>query len=123
MTIDEAIKKVDSLKPNNYTESEKIIWLSNLDEIIKTEIMDQYEGFDETVFSGYDDSTPVSTELLAPSQYDDVYLYWLESRIDYYNAEYAKYNNSVTAFNTAYSSLNRYYNRTHMPLGNKMKYF
>ncbi len=123
MTIEEAIKSVNSLKPNNYTDSEKIKWLSSLDQIIKTEIIDRHEGWEEITFDGYSDTTPTTTQLLAPAGYDDLYLYWLESRIDYYNAEYAKYNNSITAFNTAYSSLERYYNREHMPLGTKIKYF
>ena len=123
MTIDGAIQKIDSLKPNNYTQSEKVNWLSNLDHIVKTEILDLYEGNDEKSFEGYDDNTPLTTELLVPAPYDDVYLYWLESRIDYYNAEYAKYNNSVTSFNTVYSSFGRYYNRTHMPIGTKIRYF
>jgi uncharacterized OB-fold protein len=40
MTIMEAIHAIDSLKPNSYSESDKIRWLSTLDGLIKIEIID-----------------------------------------------------------------------------------
>lgn len=123
MTIIEAINKVDVLKPNNYTQIEKVKWLSNLDWIIKTEIIDTHEGGADVSFNGYTEDTPIETELLAHAPYDDLYIKWLESQIDYNNAEYGKYNNSTTAYNTAYSAFERYYNRQHMPIQTKMKFF
>lgn len=123
MTIIEAINKIDVLKPNNYTHSEKIKWLSNLDGIIKTEIIDTHTGGEDVVFNGYDDDTPLGTALLASAPYDDLYIKWLEAQIDYTNAEYGKYNNSVTAYNTAYSAFERYYNRTHLPKPTRLKFF
>ncbi len=123
MTIIEAINKVDVLKPNNYTQSQKVRWLSNLDGIIKKEIIDTHKGGEGIVFNGYDDDTPIETALLVPNPYDDLYIKWLEAQIDYNNAEYGKYNNSVTAYNTAYSAFERYYNRHNMPIQRKLKYF
>ena len=52
-----------------------------------------------------------------------VYIKWLESKIDYNNAEYGKYNNSSIAFNNAYSAFERYYNRQNMPIQQKLKFF
>ena len=123
MTIIEAINKIDVLKPNNYTHTDKIKWLSNLDGVIKKEIIDTHEGDAEIIFNGYDDNTPIEQELLVPAPYDDLYIKWLETQIDYNNAEYGKYNNSSMAYNTAYSAFERYYNRTHMPKKTKIKYF
>lgn len=123
MTIIEAINKVDVLKPNNYTQSEKVKWLSNLDGIIKAEIIDTHEGGENIIFTGYDEETEVATEMLVPYPYDDLYIKWLESQIDYNNAEYGKYNNSSTAYNNAYSAFERYYNRQYMPKQTKMKFF
>ena len=123
MTIAEAIQGIDSLKPNNYTDSEKVKWLDTLDTMIKTEIIDTHEDSEEVTFTGYTDETPKDTELLVQKPYTDIYLNWLESRIDYYNNEYAKYNNSVTTFNTMYQAYNNYYNRQHMPLGTEIKFF
>lgn len=123
MTINEAIQAVDSLKPNGYSELEKIGWLSELDGTIKAEIIDTHEGAEDISFNGYDEETPLETELLVDAPYDRIYKSWLESRIDYANGDYAKYNNSVTVFNTDYLSFQRAYNRKHMPKGSKIKFF
>ena len=123
MTIIEAINRIDILKPNTYTQVEKIKWLSSLDGIIKTNIIDTHEGGDEVVFEGYTENTSLTTDMLVKAPHDDIYLKWLETWIDYTNGEYAKYNNSAQAYNDAYSAFERYYNRTHMPKGNKIKFF
>lgn len=123
MTIIEAINKIDALKPNNYTHNEKIKWLSNLDGIIKKEVIDTHEGGADIIFTGYDENTEYEKQLIVPFPYDDVYIKWLEAQIDYNNAEYGKYNNSSMAYNNAYSAFEKYYNRQHMPIQNKLKFF
>lgn len=122
MTIIEAINRIDTIKPNSYTQAEKVRWLSNLDGIIKRKVIDTHEGGEAIVFEGYTESTPLTTELLVSSPYDEIYLKWLETWIDYYNGEYARYNNSVEMYNKAYSEFSRYYNRTHMPKSKSFKY-
>ena len=123
MTILEAIHKVDTVKPNSYTQPEKIKWLSTLDGIIKSEIIDTHEGGEGVVFEAYDDAVDLETVLLIPAPYDDIYVRWLEARIDYANGEYGKYNNSLTAYNDCYDLFKNYYNRNHMPKGKTFKYF
>jgi hypothetical protein len=123
MTIIGAIGMIDALKPNTYSQEEKIKWLSNLDLSIKKEIIDTHEGGEEIEFNGYDVNTPLDTELLAEAPYDEMYVFCLESQIDYANGEYGKYNNSITAFNSALSNFRNYYNRKHMPLTQGFKYF
>lgn len=123
MTIIEAINKIDALKPNNYSQPDKIAWLSTLDGIIKKEIIDTHEGSEKVTFKGYDATTALDTVLLVPAPYDDVYVRWLEAQIDYANGEYGKYNNSITMYNAAYAEYAGYYNRKHMPKGAKLKYF
>ncbi len=115
MTILEIINRVDTIKPNSYTQTEKIDWLSTLDGIIKNEIIDTYEGSEAIVFEGYTPDTSLDTVLLVPAPYDDIYIRWLESRIDYANGEYNKYNNSATAYNAAFEAYSRYYNTHHKP--------
>ena len=123
MTIHEAITQIDALKFNTYTQSEKIKWLSVIDGIIKREIIDTHEGGDSVAFDGYDDDTSLETELLAPFPYDDLYIKWLETQIDYANAEYGKYNNSKVAYTAAYTAFDSWYNRQHMPIGKQFKCF
>lgn len=124
MTIAEAINTIDSLKPNNYTQADKIVWLSTLDGKIKIEIIDTHEGKDSVSFSGYDETTDINTALLVPAPFDVIYLRWLEAQIDYTNGEYAKYNNAIITYNTEYEAFANYYNRNHMPLsaGTRFKF-
>ena len=123
MTIIEAINRIDSLKPNNYTQEEKVEWLSTLDGVIKTNIIDTHEGADVIIFNGYNVDTALDTVLLIPAPYDDIYIRWLEAQIDYANADYGKYSNSMTMNNAAYEEFVRWYNRNHMPLGKSIKFF
>lgn len=115
MTILEAINRVDTTKPNSYTQPEKVDWLSTLDGIIKKELIDTHVGGEHVVFDGYGDDTSLDTVLLVPAPYDDIYIRWLEARIDYANSEFGKYNNSATAYNTAFEEYSRYYNRHNAP--------
>lgn len=121
MTIIEAINGIDNIKPNNYSRAEKVRWLAKLDGMVKAEIIDTHEGGEDVVFNGYNDDDTV-VELLIPAPHDDIYVKWLESQIDYANNEYGKYNNSASAFNTAYASYARYYNRNHLPKGVKIRF-
>lgn len=120
MTIIEAITKVDTLKPNAYSTTDKISWLSRLDGMVKRLIIDTHEGGEDVVFTGYDSETDMETELLVAAPFNDIYLRWLEAQIDYSNAEFSKYNNSILLFNAAFDVFSNYYNRNHMPAaGNK----
>ena len=123
MTIIEAINRIDAINPNNYTQPEKVTWLSTLDGVIKKEIIDTHEGAEAVTFNGYNEETPLDTVLLVPAPYDEVYLYWLQSKIDYWNAEMGKYNNSIVMYNTAYAAFEKAYNREHKPISKKLKFF
>ena len=123
MIIMDVISRINILKPNSYDQREKIKWLSTLDERIMNDIIATHDGANVESFNGYTDETPLTTELLVYSPYDEMYLYWLEAQIDYWNGEYAKYNNSIDMFNTAYTAFANHYNRTHKPKGKKFKFF
>ena len=123
MKIIEAITRVDALKHNTYTQPDKVQWLSRVDWMVKRHIIDTHEGADKVSFTGYDENTDLQTELLVPAPYDEMYLRWMEAQIDYHNGEYGKYNNAIDMFNTDYEEYQKYYNRTHMPVGKRFKYF
>ena len=123
MTIQEALTRVDALKPNSYPQDTKVGWLSRIDGIIKQEIIDTHEGGEDIAFDGYDHDTNLSTKLIVSSPHDELYIKWLEAQIDYANGEIGKYNNGMAMFNAAYSDYFRHYNRLHMPKGTKLKYF
>ena len=116
MTIGEAINRLDLLKHNTYTQSDKIRWLSKLDLMVKKQIIDTHEGAVASSFTGYTDDTDINTKLLVPAPYDEVYLRWLEAQIDYHNGEYDKYSNAIIMFNTEFEAYAAYYNQNHRPV-------
>ena len=123
MTIKEAIDGINALKPNDYTNEEKISWLSTIDGLIYRNLVKTHENDDGIEFVPYTSETDLDTELIAYEPYCELYLLWLESKIDYYNSEQVKYNNAVTRFNDIYTKFGNDYNRNHMPLGSHFKYF
>lgn len=118
MTIQQAIDAADRMRPNQYDQSDKVTWLNELDIMAKGEIVDTHEDSDSVIFTGYNDDTDPDTVMLIPEPYSEAYLHYLFSKIDFNNAEYTRYNNDITMFNTLYSAFGDYYNRKHMPLQN-----
>ena len=116
MKIIEAISSLDALKFNTYTQSDKVDWLSRLDSMVKSQIIDTHEGAEAVTFTGYDDNTSLDTVLLVPAPHDEMYLRWMEAQIDYHNGEYDKYNNAIILFNAAYERYEAYYNQKHKPV-------
>lgn len=123
MTIIEAIDKINALKPNGYSFGEKVAWLSQLDGLIYSEVIEAHEGSPALEYTEYDETTPESTELLVPHPYDELYIYFLESRIHWANEEYGKYNIAATSFENAYNNYKKHYTRTHMPKSAKKRFY
>lgn len=117
MTIQEAIDRVDMLKPNKQPEEFKIKWLSELDGLIHREIILKHAHSGRMRhFDGYDEDTNPGQVLLAPYPYDEIYTWWLMSKVDLQNQEIDKYNNDRTLFNNAYDTLSDWWTRNHMPI-------
>lgn len=116
MTIKEAITATDSFQPNQYTESDKIRWLDALDGQIWQEVILTHGDAPEEEFAGYSSDVDTETELLVPEPYAfDVYVPFLQARIDRENREIVRWNQSVVLFNSGYSTFCSWYNRTHSP--------
>lgn len=116
MTIQEAIDRVDSLKPNKFTADQKIAWLSELDGMIHQELVMTHEMGGGAVFFGYEPCTPTDTQLLVPFPYTDIYQHYLAMQMDLSNAELQKYQNDKTLFNAAYITYSDFYTRTFRPI-------
>lgn len=119
MTIQEAIARVDSLKPNQYKHPEKVAWLSDVDGKIYTEVISKRENTEGIEWKPYTENTDVSLKLLVDDPYTEVYIYYLCAKIDWYNGEYDRYNNDMTAFNQAYQESVTNYVKGHKSLGLK----
>lgn len=122
MTIQEALDQVDDLKPNTYSDTVKIRWLNQLDGRIYRELVCTHEGSEDVAAPDYANAAR-TTQLIAQEPYEQIYVHWLECRIDYYNSELQKFNNTYAVFAADFKEYDSWYNRTHMPLGAQLKYF
>lgn len=118
MTLNDAIEKVDSVKPNAYSAEEKTAWISELDGKIYAELLTTHRAKDvPETFSAYVYPTDKDRELLASFPYDGIYMLYVMAQIDFHNADIGRYNNSIQAFYTAWSDYSNAYTRTYMPKG------
>ena len=119
MTIKECIDRVDNVKPNQYSDDDKVRWLSFLDGIIIKEVINTHEDDNGhyDMFVGYS-ADNMDEVLIAEPPYDVLYDAYLKMKIDEENGETARYNNSATMFNSYLEAYKKYYNKTHMPLQN-----
>jgi len=115
MTLGEALTKIDAYRPNGYTAGEKIGWISMLDGMAFREVAALHEDAPEE-FAGYGGDAGADTVLLVPEPWaEDVYMSWLESRMDRQAGEYTRYNVTSQLFNSAYLAFQDGYNRLHSP--------
>lgn len=115
MTINEAITRLDSLMQNTYTTEDKIAWLSRVDSMLKTHIIDKHKGAEDVAFSGYTPDIDKNTELIAQAPFDEMYPYFIEAQIHYYNGEYDRYNNAIVNFQSVYEQYAAWYVSKHTP--------
>ena len=107
MTPNKVIESVDSRRPNAYDEETKLGWINTLDGMVKRLVLQEKEA---TPYAYPDD---MDKELLVPFPFDSVYELYIESMIDYYNREYANYNNSAMMFEARFSEYKKAYIREH----------
>ena len=120
MTIAEAIREADRLKPNGFPTETKILWLERLDKRILREILTHYEGElpEEPAYNTED----LSKTLLVPAPYEEMYIHWLACQMDYYEREYDAFNASNAMFEAVYGRFRNEYNRSHLAIGAKKSY-
>lgn len=117
MTIQAAIDRIDEMKPNMFSDAQKIAWLSEVDNYAYRELYKTHEGWPEGIdFVGYDLDTELDTVLLIPEPYHDIYEHYLAMRMDDKNRETGEYAKSRNAFNSAWQTYADYFNRTYKPI-------
>ena len=137
MTPNKAIETVDRLKPNSYSEEDKLRWINDLEGNVKRLVFQWDEKYLEELKSRlesgkltqeqynelveqtkpYTYPNDMDKELLIPAPFENLYELYLSAQIDYHNKEYEYYNNSVTMFETQYSEYKKDYIRHNQARG------
>lgn len=124
MKIAEAIQKFDKLVYNDFSQEEKVKWLSQLDGTIKKRLIDTHCQKEPVIWEPYGAGTDLNaTELLVPEPFDELYMVYLEMQVHRYMQEYGKYNNSAGLFHTLFDRYACAYGQTHEAILPQFTYF
>lgn len=113
MTLRELFTTVDQLRPNAFTDAEKIRMVNTVEGRIYKDILSKYEG-EEPIFTPFEEGQE-ERELAVPVPYTDVYVFYLASMMDFYNGDSSRYNDSMVLYNQAWNEFQAYYLQTHTP--------
>lgn len=100
MTREDILAEVREIRPNEYQDDWALKQVDELKQRVLRELMDGYIVPDE------------GGDLLAPSPYHKVYVYWVLAQIDLANSEYDRYNNDLALFNAAWQEFANHISRT-----------
>ena len=120
MKLLEAITQLQDQKPNQYDDQTLCNWLYELDGKLYEEILKWHEGEWQRP-KPYDLIQDAEKELLVPAPYDQLYVKYLFAQVDFANADYARYNNSMVMYNTALSEFTNWINREYLPIQQRVK--
>jgi len=116
MTVGDAIRFVDSIKPNAFPDEAKILWLSQLEGRVASEVFlmakQELGKFD---YSKLTKTKAKARTLLVDPPHDDIYTEWLKAQIDHENGEYSKYQNTMQMFNERYNTFVAWFAGTYRP--------
>lgn len=116
MTLSDIIEGFDKERKNELSLDVKLRWLSQLDMKISSEILSERRTEE---FYGYDGTTPLTTVAKAPDEYGEIYICYLNMKLDYMNGEIGRFNNSAELFNHMYKEMQDFINRRSKVLINR----
>lgn len=120
LTAQDIIDRVDDLEPNYYSDEYKLSWLQEVELLLWQEIYSTHAGSEDREEPG---EMEADTELQTDVPYGrDIYENWVKAKISQANGESGRYNEYITLYYNAWKMFADYWNRTHLPLGNKLIY-
>ena len=118
MILSEIIARYDNERKNTEDKSVKQRWVEELERIVLDDVILTHQNEIENPDEYFDDWND-SKELLIPMQYADVYINYIDMKMQLKLNQLQKYNSASTLFNNAYLTYQQWYNRHHMPLYTK----
>lgn len=100
MKREDILAEIREIRPNEYQDEWILKQVDELRQRILRELMAGYIIPDE------------GGELMTPSPYHKVYVYWVLAQIDLANSEYDRYNNDLQLFNSSWQEFANYVSRT-----------
>lgn len=107
MTISEAIARVDAVKPNAFSNEAKTQWLNHLEGRLAADVFLLAPA--EMRCLQYRWPEDRDTGLLVEEPHDDIYVLYLQAKIDEANGEYLKYQATMDMYNQAFGTFLRWF--------------
>lgn len=114
MTVGELIERIIMLRGRQYDEDIMVGWLNEIEGQVVDDVVNRAEGYD-MVFKPLSYAQDTEKQLTIPERFQDVYINYMLSKIDYHNQETERYNNDVVMYNSAYDAYAAWFRRTHKP--------
>lgn len=114
MKIREVIERVDTIKPNAFPAQAKLDCLNALEGRLAASVFLLAPA--EIRRLKYSWPEDKETELLVDAPHDDIYLLWLQAKIDEWNGEYNKYTNTMAIYNEHYGTFLRWFAQLYDPV-------
>lgn len=117
MTIQNVLDRVDELKANMMLDATKISFINELEAMVHRQIiMRHVHTQEQETCPAYDENVDRTTELLVPTEYGMMYVYYVMSKIDMLNQEEDKEYNNRVRFENMWEEYSNDYRQGHMPL-------
>lgn len=113
MKAKEVIQRADRIKPNSFTDEDKLEWLGTLEGRLMADVV--LLGPEELEARRLVYPEDMERELLAQWPHDAMYVQWLMAKIDEANGEYNKYQNSMEIYNEYYAKFVHWFVETYEP--------
>lgn len=114
MTVGELIERIIMLRGRQYDEDIMVGWLNEIEGQVVDDVVNRAEGYD-MVFRPLSYAQDTERQLSIPERFQDVYINYMLSKIDYHNQETERYNNDVVMYNSAYDAYAAWFRRAHRP--------
>ena len=114
MRLGELIETVIRTRGRQYSEDIMTGWLNEIEGQVIDEVINKAEGYD-LEFKPMTYDLDAERELSVPDRFQDVYINYMLSKIDFHNQETERYNNDVVMYNSAYDAFASWFKQHHMP--------
>lgn len=114
MRLGELIEMVIRTRGRQYSEDIMTGWLNEIEGQVIDEVINKAEGYD-LEFKPMTYDLDAERELSIPDRFQDVYINYMLSKIDFHNQETERYNNDVVMYNSAYDAFASWFKQNHMP--------
>ena len=113
MKVREILARIMQIRPHAYTDEEMIGMLNTIEGRVYTEIFQKAADFTGE-FVPFQEGEE-ERELAVPVPFTELYLFFLMSRIDFYNGDSGRYNDSMVLHNDAWDNYAAYYRENNKP--------